>query len=104
MKSSRQLREEKTLTMMFALYCRDQHGGINSLCTDCDEVITYAVQRLEKCPHGENKPICGKCKIHCYKPEMREKIRRMMRYAGPRMLWHHPGLAMMHMIDGLRKK
>jgi hypothetical protein len=35
---------------------------------------------------------------------MREKIRDVMRYSGPRMIWHHPFLAIGHIFDGLRKK
>jgi hypothetical protein len=35
---------------------------------------------------------------------MREKIREVMQYAGPRMIWHHPLLAIGHMIDGRKKE
>ncbi|MCK5227056.1 MAG: nitrous oxide-stimulated promoter family protein, partial [Desulfobulbaceae bacterium] len=47
---------------------------------------------------------CGNCPIHCYKPKMRKKVREVMRYAGPRMIWRHPFLALCHTIDGMRKK
>ena len=30
--------------------------------------------RLDKCPFKEKKSTCGKCKVHCYRPDMREKI------------------------------
>jgi len=33
---------------------------------------------------------------------MRERIRAVMRYAGPRMLWRHPLLALLHLADGLQ--
>jgi hypothetical protein len=33
---------------------------------------------------------------------MREQIRTVMRYAGPRVIYAHPWLAVMHVIDGLR--
>jgi hypothetical protein len=36
-------------------------------------------------------------------PLMRDDIRAVMRYAGPRMLLHHPILAVQHLIDGWRK-
>jgi hypothetical protein len=32
---------------------------------------------------------------------MREQVRAVMRYAGPRMLWRHPILALEHLWDGL---
>jgi len=34
---------------------------------------------------------------------MKEKAKTIMRYSGPRMLLHHPGLAMHHVIDGFKK-
>jgi len=34
---------------------------------------------------------------------MREQVKEMMRYAGPRMLFKHPGYAILHMLDGFRK-
>jgi hypothetical protein len=35
---------------------------------------------------------------------MREKVRGVMRYSGPRMTFRHPVLALFHFIDGLRRK
>jgi hypothetical protein len=35
---------------------------------------------------------------------MRERIRNVMRYSGPRMVYRHPVLALFHMVDGRRKK
>jgi hypothetical protein len=37
--------------------------------------------------------------IHCYKPAMREKIKNVMRYSGPRVTFRHPILALFHVID-----
>jgi hypothetical protein len=101
----RMKRERKTVDNMIKIYCRDQHkteGGV--LCQECRELAEYALLRLKNCPFQENKTTCGNCPIHCYKPYMREKIRAVMRYAGPRMMRHHPLLAIGHMIDGLRKE
>jgi hypothetical protein len=35
---------------------------------------------------------------------MREKIRAVMKYAGPRMMVRHPLLAVGHLVDGVRYK
>lgn len=43
-------------------------------------------------------------KVHCYKPEMREKIREVMRFSGPRMIFHHPYLAIKHVIESKKEK
>jgi hypothetical protein len=58
------------------------------------------MSRLDRCPFGEDKPTCATCPIHCYKPQVRDRIREVMRFAGPRMLWHHPILAIRHVLDG----
>ena len=54
-------------------------------------------------PYGEGKPTCAKCPIHCYKRVQREQAREIMRYAGPRMTYRHPWLALTHLLDKLRK-
>ena len=95
-------RERKTVRAMIALYCRDHHGGSGTLCDECEALLAYARARLDKCPFQENKTTCARCPVHCYQPVLRERIRSVMRYAGPRMLCRHPVLAVAHLIDGLR--
>ena len=97
-------KEQKTVECMIALYCRDHHHTKGEFCNECQELVEYSRVRLRNCPFQENKTTCGNCPIHCYKPKMREMIREIMRYAGPRMIWHHPLLALGHMIDGWRKE
>jgi hypothetical protein len=97
----RMAREAKTIDAMIALYCREQHGSA-ALCAECGELAAYARLRLDKCPYQEGKTTCAKCPVHCYKPAMRERIRIIMRYAGPRMIYRHPVLAVRHLLDGRR--
>lgn len=94
-------RESKTVAAMIALYCHDNHGP-GGLCPECVMLREYALERLDKCPFQENKTVCSRCPVHCYRPDMREKIRVVMRYAGPRMTWRHPVMAMFHLIDKRR--
>jgi hypothetical protein len=101
MTASRISREGKTVATMISLYCRGRHQSAN-LCQECAELKEYALKRLAKCPFQDSKPVCAKCRIHCYLPEMREKIRQVMRYAGPRMIYRHPLMAVRHIIDGRR--
>ena len=96
-------REEKTIDVMIALYCKENHSSQGELCNDCLELKEYAHLRLEKCPYQEQKTTCANCLTHCYKQSMRERVRTVMRYAGPRMLMKHPWLAIMHLLDGFRK-
>src|SRR5450756_91333 len=55
------------------------------VCAECAELLTYAEQRRANCPK-DPKPFCSYCDTHCYKPAMREQMRDVMRYAGPRSL------------------
>jgi len=94
-------REKRTVAAMVRITCRDQHGAEHGLCEPCQALLDYALERLDKCPFQADKPTCAKCPIHCYRPSRREEIRAVMGYAGPRMMWQHPLLALSHLIDGL---
>jgi hypothetical protein len=93
-------RERRTVDAMIGIYCRAHHGSSGSPCHDCSQLMAYAHQRVSRCRFGEGKPTCANCPVHCYRPDMRERIRQVMRYSGPRMLLRHPYLAMMHLRDG----
>ena len=55
-----------------------------------------------KMMHPILEPVKGKkCPVHCYRPEMREQIRKVMLWAGPRMIWYHPVDAIRHLIREL---
>lgn len=77
---------------------------VTPLCPQCQALLDYALQRLERCRFGEDKPSCTRCPVHCYKPAMREQIRQVMRYSGPRMLLHNPIMAIRHLWDFLMAK
>lgn len=96
-------RERHTVAAMIRLYCQQQHGSSDHLCAECAELWDYVQCRLERCPFQEDKPACAKCPVHCYQPARRAQIQAVMRYAGPRMLWHHPMLAIRHWLDGTKK-
>ncbi len=96
-------REKKMVSQMIRLYCRKKHGG-KELCRQCAELEKYAQQRSDKCLFMENKTFCSNCKVHCYKPEMREKIREVMRFSGPRMIFYHPVAAFRHVISTKNEK
>ena len=95
-------RELATLRAMLALNCNAHHGAREGLCPECDALMTYATRRLDRCVFGDDKPTCANCAVHCYNAPMREAVRNVMRYAGPRMLLRHPVLAIAHLRDGRR--
>lgn len=83
--------------MMIRFYCRKKEKN-KTLCPACEELLTYACHRLDRCPFGEDKRACKQCPIHCYHPEKRKKMRAVMRYAGPRMIIHAPLTFIRHYI------
>ena len=97
----RRARELKTIESMVRMYCRHHHQH-TALCPECAELSDYARRRLERCVFGDAKPTCANCVVHCYGAEQRERIRVVMRWAGPRMLLRHPVLGISHLLDGRR--
>ena len=98
---SRIEREKVTVEAMIRLYCKACHKT-DTLCGECSQLLEYAHKRLSVCQFREKKPVCGKCKVHCYEPAMRERIRQVMRFSGPRMIFRHPLLALFHLADKVR--
>jgi len=90
-------RDTKILAKFVDVYCRTKHVGAEktvheygpdnrlSLCPDCHELLSYSITRRELCPQNP-KPSCKDCKIHCYRPEMRARIREVMRHSGMYMI------------------
>ena len=101
---SKREREKQIVSEMIRLYCRKRHGTRTGLCPECAELDAYARTRSDRCPFMETKTFCSNCKVHCYKPEMREKIREVMRFSGPRMLFHHPVMAVRPVIESKREQ
>ncbi len=102
--ASKREREKQTVSLMISLYCRKKHGTGKALCRDCEELRRYAMLRSDKCPFMETKTFCSNCRVHCYRPAMREKIRAVMRFSGPRMLLYHPVMAVRHVIESRREQ
>ncbi|MEA3465448.1 MAG: nitrous oxide-stimulated promoter family protein [Thermodesulfobacteriota bacterium] len=90
-KEQRIAKDAKVLRAFIAVYCRAQHlkQGIpvhcheqgKDYCDECYALLHYALQRNERCPL-DPKPVCRQCAVHCYKPQMRRKIREVMKFSG----------------------
>lgn len=91
-------REIKTIEKMINIY-EKAHPAASDTPDYYQTLFAYAINRLEKCRYGEKKPACKQCPIHCYQPKMREQMKLVMRWAGPKMLLHHPILAIRHLLD-----
>ena len=102
--SNRIEREKRTVGIMVKMYCDNNHEKVGAICSECNELTEFANDRINRCIFQNDKPVCSECKIHCYRPEMREKIKTVMRYAGPRMIFRHPIIGIRHLIDKRRFK
>jgi len=102
--SNRIEREKRTVGVMVKMYCNHNHNTINSICSDCNELTEFANERINRCVFQDDKPVCSECQIHCYRRDMRDKIKIVMRYTGPRMIFRHPILGIRHLIDKRRFK
>ncbi|WP_428865270.1 nitrous oxide-stimulated promoter family protein [Clostridium sediminicola] len=96
-------REKNTVEKMIKLYCKQNHKFEKGLCEECTELLNYSKARLEHCKFGINKPVCGKCTIHCYRKDMQDKIKSIMKSVGPKMLFVHPISSIQHFIDSFTK-
>ena len=90
---------------MIEIYCNKSHKNPKGkLCDECSELLEYSKLRSQKCPFIENKTFCSNCRVHCYKPDMRNKIKEVMKFSGPRMLFVHPIMTINHGICTIKEK
>lgn len=100
--ANRRIEEEKTVVeQMIRLYCLKREGNAE-LCPSCRELLAYARSRLDRCRYGEEKPTCKKCPTHCHRPEMKERIKTIMRWSGPRMICYHPLASIRHLLREIK--
>lgn len=106
-----QIADLEVLASFIGLYCKAKHPDRNAripavlqrkkgqqplLCSDCADLLEHGMKKRALCPL-EPKPACKHCHIHCYTPEYRQQIRKIMAYSGKRMilkgrldyLWHY---------------
>ena len=98
---NKQQREKHTVEKMIDIYCKAMHQPDKVRCEKCEQLLQYSTQRIGKCIYGKDKPVCAKCKIH-YRPQMREEIKNVMRYAGPKMGIKTSDFGILSFIDSLR--
>lgn len=96
-------REKRVVSLMITKYCNDHHHS-TELCKSCTKLKEYTFKRLLECPFAKDKPVCASCKIHCYSKKEKEKIKEVMRYAGPKMLFAHPADTFFHFFDKIKYK
>ncbi len=112
--SRKERKDLKVLALFTSVYCRAHHQGARipldleaaglpdlglarrDFCPECGDFLIYAMTRRVKCPL-DPKPTCKHCRVHCYRPGHREKVREIMRFSGKYLmrrgrldlLWHY---------------
>lgn len=81
-------KEKRIIRLMIHQYCEYVHNNA-LLCTECKDLLEYAEKRLLNCPFMKNKPVCSDCDIHCYNKNQQERIHKVMRNVGPKMISTH---------------
>lgn len=90
--------EKKLVSRMIHIYCRHREGN-RDLCQSCAELLEYSESRLDRCPFGDGKTSCRNCRVHCYDAQMRRKIREVMRFSGPRIIFYAPLETICHLLS-----
>ncbi len=94
-------KEKQIINLMISLYCK-KNCNQDDLCTDCLELLNYANKRIDNC--SKNKTFCSVCPSPCYQKEKRDKIKAVMKFSGPKMIFYHPIIAIKHIINTIKYK
>lgn len=123
MSDAQVVKDTRLLGDFSVIYCRDNHPDavrtplesegaalkaygrkLPVVCEECAKLLRYAERRRAFCPK-DPKPFCSHCDTHCYSGEMREFMRDVMRYSGPRSVTRgHAIDSVRHLIEGRRAK
>ncbi len=95
---SRIEKEKGIVQLMISLYCSKKEKNDGEMCPDCQALLSYSHLRLMNCRYGEEKSTCGKCRTQCYKRDMKERIKAVMRFSGPRLLFYRPFEFFRHLV------
>ena len=103
-------KKEKDLRVLadfVGIYCRENHRGEPknpfpirdeslqavfgdkgiALCPECQKLLEHGTAKLLQCKY-DPKPMCKKCKTHCYAPGYRERMREVMKFSGLYLVKH----------------
>lgn len=81
--------QKQVISEMIHLYVR-RKLHLRQMPPEYVALEAYCLARLDACKFADAKPKCVDCKVHCYEPAMRKRVKEVMRWAGPWMLLYHP--------------
>jgi len=89
--------EKNTFYKMIRLYYKHHNNIEKELKNEYIELYNYSISRINACIFKNKKPVCSKCKIHCFNDEYGEEVRKIMRWSGPRMILYYPKSALIYL-------
>lgn len=97
------VRDLKTLEAIGRIYCKAHHQGTEQdeagLCPSCREAVESTFARAANCPNHQTNN-CEDCEVKCQRGDAQKRIKQIMRYSAPRMIFCHPLMT----LEYLRKK
>lgn len=104
---SENAKDRATMEAIGKIYCRGNHDAAarsnDIMCPDCRQTIEHTLERASSCPYGHNHN-CEDCETHCQRGQSQQDIKRIMRYAAPRMAYRHPLMTLVYLKKKLRKE
>lgn len=100
MEEIRRQKKHDIVVQMVDIYCSGNKHKLdeNGKCADCDLLLRYSKSRTDRCPYINETLFCSNCPTPCYRPDMKERMRDLMKYAGPRLFFKRPFTVIWHMI------
>lgn len=90
---SDQENDMRTLEAMGRMYCKKFHVHAvkddAGLCPECRETVEATARRTQMCPFN-HEGNCQDCPIKCQRGDAQDRIKAIMSYSAPRMLFVHP--------------
>lgn len=100
-------KDRATMEAIGSIYCRGNHSdasrGNDIMCPECRGVIENTLKRANACPYGHESN-CEDCPTHCQRGEDQQRIKRIMRYAAPRMALRHPLMTATYLKKKIQSK
>lgn len=98
-------RDLRTLQAIGSIYCAAHHVDApknpHGMCAECAATIAFTHDRASNCPNGHTGN-CADCAIKCNRGEQQQRIKAIMKYAAPRMLFKHPLMTLEYALKKLR--
>ncbi|MBO4357393.1 MAG: nitrous oxide-stimulated promoter family protein [Candidatus Methanomethylophilaceae archaeon] len=73
-------KRKEILLLTLNSYCKDIHNS-DALCNQCQELLDYALVRLDRCPNNLTNIPCWRCPCVCYNEEMRLRMKDVMSHS-----------------------